>query len=175
MTLPAISAPPTSAPPGSVGHDYAQRMPDATGQIAPPGTGKPKVAATLWEDEGTLCFQVESNGICVTRRHGKHDLSPTLLTVLTPMCRQPYDQRYQATKCGQDDERPTRWLVEEREATQGYEDRANASEGSLVSLLRDESGEPYADSDTGFHTIVLWILQTRRRLRNNFTHFSSTT
>ena len=40
---------------------------DATGQIAPPGM-KPRVTATLWEDEGSLCFQVEAKGVCVARR-----------------------------------------------------------------------------------------------------------
>lgn len=44
---------------------------DTTGQIAPPGM-KPRVTATLWEDEGSLCFQVEARGICVARREGKH-------------------------------------------------------------------------------------------------------
>jgi len=42
---------------------------DTTGQIAPPGM-KPRVTATLWEDEGSLCFQVEARGICVARREG---------------------------------------------------------------------------------------------------------
>jgi len=32
---------------------------------------KPRVTTTLWEDEGTLCFQVEAKGICVARREGK--------------------------------------------------------------------------------------------------------
>ena len=43
---------------------------DTTGQVAPPGM-KPRVTATLWEDEGTLCFQVEAKGVCVARREGK--------------------------------------------------------------------------------------------------------
>ena len=42
---------------------------DTTGQIAPHGV-KPRVTATLWEDEGSLCFQVEARGICVARREG---------------------------------------------------------------------------------------------------------
>lgn len=44
---------------------------DTTGQLAPAGM-KPRVTATLWEDEGSLCFQVEAKGICVARRDGKH-------------------------------------------------------------------------------------------------------
>ena len=47
---------------------YSQGF-DTTGQIAPPGM-KPRVTATLWEDEGSLCFQVEARGICVARREG---------------------------------------------------------------------------------------------------------
>lgn len=43
---------------------------DPTGQVAPPGA-KPRVTATLWEDEGSLCYQVEAKGVCVARREGK--------------------------------------------------------------------------------------------------------
>ncbi|KAK6212460.1 hypothetical protein LQW54_005234 [Pestalotiopsis sp. IQ-011] len=54
---------------------------DTTGQIAPPGTN-PRVTATLWEDEGSLCFQVEARGICVARREDNHMINGTkLLTV----------------------------------------------------------------------------------------------
>lgn len=42
---------------------------DTTGQQPPSGM-KPRVTATLWEDEGSLCFQVEARGICVARREG---------------------------------------------------------------------------------------------------------
>ena len=43
---------------------------DNTGQQPPHGM-KPRVTATLWEDEGSLCFQVEARGICVARREGQ--------------------------------------------------------------------------------------------------------
>lgn len=43
---------------------------DTSGQVQPPGM-KPRVTATLWEDEGSLCFQVEARGICVARREGR--------------------------------------------------------------------------------------------------------
>lgn len=43
---------------------------DPSGQIAPPGA-KPRVTATLWEDEGSLCYQVEAKGVCVARREGE--------------------------------------------------------------------------------------------------------
>jgi enhanced filamentous growth protein 1 len=42
---------------------------DPSGQSGPPGM-KPRVTTTLWEDENTLCFQVEAKGICVARREG---------------------------------------------------------------------------------------------------------
>lgn len=45
---------------------------DTTGQQPPPGM-KPRVTATLWEDEGSLCFQVEARGICVARREGMYN------------------------------------------------------------------------------------------------------
>ena len=64
----AISSAPGGGLSGSQyngGHNY-----DTTGQIAPPGM-KPRVTATLWEDEGSLCFQVEAKGVCVARREGK--------------------------------------------------------------------------------------------------------
>jgi protein SOK2 len=45
---------------------------DPTGQTCPPGA-KPRVTATLWEDEGSLCYQVEAKGVCVARREGECD------------------------------------------------------------------------------------------------------
>lgn len=42
---------------------------DPTGQQCPPG-GNPRVSTTIWEDEGTLCFQVEAKQMTVARREG---------------------------------------------------------------------------------------------------------
>jgi hypothetical protein len=56
---------------------------DTTGQLAPPGM-KPRVTATLWEDEGTLCFQVDVKGTCVARREGI-SLFPPPLNLTTPL------------------------------------------------------------------------------------------
>jgi len=67
--------PPGGPPPhgygGALGptQGYPPPMNDTTGQIAPPGM-KPRVTATLWEDEGSMCFQVEAKGVCVARRDG---------------------------------------------------------------------------------------------------------
>jgi enhanced filamentous growth protein 1 len=66
LPLPAMSA----GQPGMPGSGYgAQQGFDTTGQVAPPGM-KPRVTATLWEDEGCLCLQVEAKGVCVARREG---------------------------------------------------------------------------------------------------------
>ena len=59
---------------GAVATHYAF---DTTGQNPPPGM-KPRVTATLWEDEGSLCFQVEARGICVARREGTSDVDTCL-------------------------------------------------------------------------------------------------
>lgn len=81
LTLEA--AMPNNAPPQ---HPYGAGAPnaggyqphayDVTGQNAPPGV-KPRVTATLWEDEGSLCFQVEAKGVCVARREGRQALTST--------------------------------------------------------------------------------------------------
>lgn len=59
--------------PAGVANQNSMQQPyahfDSTGQQPPPGM-KPRVTATLWEDEGSLCFQVEARGICVARREG---------------------------------------------------------------------------------------------------------
>ncbi|KAE8144138.1 hypothetical protein BDV25DRAFT_113483 [Aspergillus avenaceus] len=59
---------------------------DATGQIAPPGA-KPRVTATLWEDEGSLCYQVEAKGVCVARREDNHMINGTKLLNVAGMTR----------------------------------------------------------------------------------------
>jgi hypothetical protein len=42
---------------------------DTTGQFAPPGM-RPRLTTSVSEEEGSLCFQVDVNGICVARREG---------------------------------------------------------------------------------------------------------
>ncbi|KAF7563460.1 hypothetical protein G7046_g679 [Stylonectria norvegica] len=59
---------------------------DVTGQNPPPGM-KPRVTATLWEDEGSLCFQVEARGICVARREDNHMINGTKLLNVAGMTR----------------------------------------------------------------------------------------
>ncbi|KLU88571.1 cell pattern formation-associated protein stuA [Magnaporthiopsis poae ATCC 64411] len=70
--------------PGSMQNQYQGF--DTTGQVAPPGM-KPRVTATLWEDEGSLCFQVEARGICVARREDNHMINGTKLLNVAGMTR----------------------------------------------------------------------------------------
>ena len=64
------------ATPNPASHGYAannnqyQNHPmDMSGQVQPHNM-QPKFSATLWEDEATICYQVEVDGICVARRDG---------------------------------------------------------------------------------------------------------
>lgn len=59
---------------------------DPTGQKSPPNI-KPKITTTLWEDEGTLCFQVEARGICVARREDNNMINGTKLLNVAGMTR----------------------------------------------------------------------------------------
>lgn len=83
LPLPAMAA----GQPGMPGQGYgAQQGFDQTGQVAPPGM-KPRVTATLWEDEGSLCFQVEAKGVCVARREDNHMINGTKLLNVAGMTR----------------------------------------------------------------------------------------
>lgn len=85
IQLPAMaSGAPTSSLSGS--QAYQPHSFDHTGQIAPPGM-KPRVTATLWEDEGSLCFQVEAKGVCVARREDNHMINGTKLLNVAGMTR----------------------------------------------------------------------------------------
>ncbi|TLD28582.1 hypothetical protein PspLS_03601 [Pyricularia sp. CBS 133598] len=81
--LPSIAGHHGQAP-GPVANQYSGF--DTTGQIAPPGM-KPRVTATLWEDEGSLCFQVEARGVCVARREDNHMINGTKLLNVAGMTR----------------------------------------------------------------------------------------
>lgn len=83
LPLPTLA---NSVSPQSAQGQYSSATFDITGQIAPPGM-KPRVTATLWEDEGSLCFQVEANGICVARREDNHMINGTKLLNVAGMTR----------------------------------------------------------------------------------------
>lgn len=84
LPLPTMQ-PSAPAPTQSGGQQFSQSF-DTTGQIAPQGM-KPRVTATLWEDEGSLCFQVEANGVCVARREDNHMINGTKLLNVAGMTR----------------------------------------------------------------------------------------
>lgn len=76
-----------TVPPSSGGGSaYPSPQFDTTGQVAPHGM-KPRVTATLWEDEGSLCFQVEAAGVCVARREDNHMINGTKLLNVAGMTR----------------------------------------------------------------------------------------
>ncbi|KAJ5668875.1 hypothetical protein N7462_009945 [Penicillium macrosclerotiorum] len=80
---------PSVAPAGygnSTGAPLQGYVYDQTGQVAPPGA-KPRVTATLWEDEGSLCYQVEAKGVCVARREDNHMINGTKLLNVAGMTR----------------------------------------------------------------------------------------
>ncbi|KAK0530535.1 hypothetical protein OC834_003275 [Tilletia horrida] len=46
-----------------------------------------RVTTTLWEDEGTLCFQVDAKGVCVARRNDNNMINGTKLLNVCGMTR----------------------------------------------------------------------------------------
>ncbi|KAG0171195.1 hypothetical protein DFQ28_004099 [Apophysomyces sp. BC1034] len=48
---------------------------------------RPKFASTFWEEEGTVCFQVDARGVCVTRRQDNDMVNGTKLLNVTGMSR----------------------------------------------------------------------------------------
>ncbi|KAK9759548.1 hypothetical protein K7432_017348, partial [Basidiobolus ranarum] len=48
---------------------------------------RPKLTTTLWEDENTVCFQVDAKGICVARRQDNDMVNGTKLLNVTGMSR----------------------------------------------------------------------------------------
>ena len=122
---------------------YPQQTFDMTGQIAPAGM-KPRVTATLWEDEGSLCFQIEAKGVCVARREGtvphlhayarsaaaRHGLCTE--TDIICLDRQPYDQRDEALERCRNDTRSSRRYTQKREDAPRCKDWSNASQRRLV-------------------------------------------
>ena len=83
LPLPTMAS--SAQPPAQGSGQFAQTF-DTTGQVAPHGM-KPRVTATLWEDEGSLCFQVEANGVCVARREDNHMINGTKLLNVAGMTR----------------------------------------------------------------------------------------
>lgn len=54
---------------------------------APSAPSRPKLTTTLWEDEATLCYQVDAKGICVARRQDDNMINGTKLLNVVGMSR----------------------------------------------------------------------------------------
>ncbi|KAH8557028.1 transcription regulator HTH, apses-type DNA-binding domain-containing protein, partial [Umbelopsis sp. PMI_123] len=48
---------------------------------------RPKLSTTIWEDEGTVCYQVDAKGICVARRQDNDMVNGTKLLNVAGMSR----------------------------------------------------------------------------------------
>lgn len=58
----------------------------AVGQYQPPGI-RPRVTTTMWEDEKTLCYQVDANNVSVVRRADNNMINGTKLLNVAQMTR----------------------------------------------------------------------------------------
>lgn len=80
------SVPPVSAK-GSVSSDTLGGAASSTvGQYQPPGI-RPRVTTTMWEDEKTLCYQVDANNVSVVRRADNNMINGTKLLNVAQMTR----------------------------------------------------------------------------------------
>jgi hypothetical protein len=70
---------------------------DRTGQAAPPGMSG-AFTTVLWEDEGSLCYQVEARGVLVARREDNHMINGTKLLNVTGMLRGRRDALFKSEK-----------------------------------------------------------------------------
>ncbi|KAI8637741.1 transcription regulator HTH, apses-type DNA-binding domain-containing protein [Parasitella parasitica] len=57
----------------------------ASGSNKPPS--RPRLTTTLWEDESTICYQVDCRGICVARRQDNNMINGTKLLNVAGMSR----------------------------------------------------------------------------------------
>lgn len=58
----------------------------SVGQLQPPGI-RPRVTTTMWEDEKTLCYQVDANNVSVVRRADNNMINGTKLLNVAQMTR----------------------------------------------------------------------------------------
>ncbi|KAH3679663.1 hypothetical protein WICMUC_000803 [Wickerhamomyces mucosus] len=63
-----------------------QITPSSIGQVQPVGS-RPRVTTTMWEDEKTLCYQVDANGVSVVRRADNNMINGTKLLNVAHMTR----------------------------------------------------------------------------------------
>ncbi|RKP10351.1 transcription regulator HTH, apses-type DNA-binding domain-containing protein, partial [Thamnocephalis sphaerospora] len=48
---------------------------------------RPRLTTTLWEDEGTICYQVDAESVCVARRQDNNMINGTKLLNVVGMTR----------------------------------------------------------------------------------------
>lgn len=86
----AVSSTTTGAPTpgkGSVSSDsLGGNANSSVGQYQPPGI-RPRVTTTMWEDEKTLCYQVDANNVSVVRRADNNMINGTKLLNVAQMTR----------------------------------------------------------------------------------------
>ncbi|KAH3662406.1 hypothetical protein OGAPHI_005658 [Ogataea philodendri] len=83
------SKPSVSSSTGSHSRNSSVNYPPVSpsvGQVQPPGI-RPKITTTMWEDEKTLCYQVEANGVSVVRRADNSMINGTKLLNVAKMTR----------------------------------------------------------------------------------------
>lgn len=69
----------------------------SVGQVQPVGV-RPKITTIMWEDEKTLCYQVEANGVAVVRRADNDMINGTKLLNVAKMTRGRRDGILKAEK-----------------------------------------------------------------------------
>ncbi|ORZ17844.1 transcription regulator HTH, apses-type DNA-binding domain-containing protein, partial [Absidia repens] len=98
-SAPVLAQPPSSSstpppPPGTTSSTSTNTTSTTTN--APPSpphlnpshpNHRPKITTSLWEDEGTICYQVDARGICVARRQDNDMVNGTKLLNVTGMSR----------------------------------------------------------------------------------------
>lgn len=86
-TTAPLSVPPLSTK-GSLSSDAmaATGGNSSVGQYQPPGI-RPRVTTTMWEDEKTLCYQVDANNVSVVRRADNNMINGTKLLNVAQMTR----------------------------------------------------------------------------------------
>ncbi|CAO3616046.1 unnamed protein product [Mucor hiemalis] len=82
--LPWTSSPPPPLPPPSRNNSYGgyNTLPHMSSPMQ-----RPKLTTTVWEDEGTLCYQVDAKSVCVARRQDNDMINGTKLLNVVGMSR----------------------------------------------------------------------------------------
>ncbi|KAI8884423.1 apses-domain-containing protein [Backusella circina FSU 941] len=80
------SAAPPPLPPPSRSYSFSSNASNTLPQIPSP-MQRPKLTTTVWEDEGTICYQVDAKSVCVARRQDNDMINGTKLLNVVGMSR----------------------------------------------------------------------------------------